>query len=241
MVDERVYFERIDSTGSFPRGAIAMQVIFEDSQGREYVWTPGWEEVVDIYAEAERVEETNEGGGEWLEMLRERNTFSEEVLSHIAETIASDLAEDEVTSFFEKAGFPEIEYDEDSSEDKSEYISQELAELNENDYTQVIQIIEVFADPRRYISEESRHKQVVRRLNKGLKHEDWKVTEEGEVQATRYGEPADDINDVIDKISSWLGQVRGRRSMPNVFDDLPEDSNKTEGSGESLDSVGFDR
>lgn len=228
MVDERVYFERIDSTGSFPRGAIAMQVIFEDSQGREYVWTPGWEEVVDIYAEAERVEETNEGGGEWLEMLRERNAFSEEVLSHIAETIASELTEDEVTSFFKKSGFPEIEYGEDTSEDKSEHIYRELAELNENDYTQVTQIIEVFADPRRYISEETRHKRVVRRLNKGLKHEDWKVTEDGEVQATRYGEPADDINDVIDKISSWLGQVRGQRSMANVFDDLPGDSNKTE-------------
>jgi hypothetical protein len=100
--------------------------------------------------------------------------------------------------------------------------------LNENDYTQVIRIVEVFADPRRYISEEARHKQVVRRLNMGLKHEDWKVTEEGQVQATRYGEPADDINDVIDKISNWLGQVRGRRSMPNVFGNLPESSNKTE-------------
>jgi cell division protein ZapD len=228
MVNERVYFERIDSTGSFPRGAIAMQVIFEDSQGREYVWTPGWEEVADIYAEAERVEETNEGGGEWLEMLRERNAFSEEVLSHIAETIATDLSESEVTGFFEKAGFPEIEYDEDTSSDKSEYIYRELAELNENDYTQVIRIVEVFTDPRRYISEEAHHKQVVRRLNMGLKHEDWKVTEEGQVQATRYGEPADDINDVIDKISNWLGQVRGRRSMPNVFGNLPEGSNKTE-------------
>ena len=83
---KREFFDKIDSVGTFPDNRIKMDIIFQDSNGNEYVWTPKWEEVMSIYAESERVEEMNLAGGEWLEELKEKKQFSDEVLDELAKT-----------------------------------------------------------------------------------------------------------------------------------------------------------
>lgn len=84
---ERLWFDEITTEGKFPRGSIAMEVVFKDDGGKQYVWTPKWEEMQKLYATAERVEEVNEGGGEDLQRLKALQRFSGPTLTRLANCI----------------------------------------------------------------------------------------------------------------------------------------------------------
>jgi cell division protein ZapD len=190
---KRVFFDKIDSVGTFPDNRIKMDIIFQDSNGNEYVWTPKWEEVMSIYAESERVEEMNLAGGKWLEDLKEKKQFSDEVLDELAEVIADGRSTDEIADFFEIVGFDadEMRYNlshDDPLRSKAEghsnrvYIAKEkLQELNSEDYRYVVQIVQKAADPKQYIGEQEKHQEVVEKLNTALEFENLRVTEDGRV------------------------------------------------------------
>lgn len=190
---KRVFFDKIDSVGTFPDNRIKMDIIFQDSNGNEYVWTPKWEEVMSIYAESERVEEMNLAGGEWVEELKDKKQFSDEVLEEVAGVIADGRSTDEIADFFEMLEFDADEmrhnlaYD-DPLRSKAEshsnriYISKEkLQELNSEDYRYVVQVVQKAADPKQYIGEQEKHQEMVEKLNTALEFENLRVTEDGRV------------------------------------------------------------
>jgi len=204
---DRIWFEGIDSVGTFRSGDVRLDVKFRDSDGNEYMWIPEWDDLSDLYAEAERVEELNIGEGYWLDELKKRKQFDDETLHHIAEIIADTWTGDDLNRFFETLDF-DIEWDDtteaaiseyaglnpikasmegmDSESKRRETVVEKLEELNEEDYRYVVQVISKAAHPRTHIGEEDRHSEVVDQLNQILEFEYMKVTEEGEVLPMDY-------------------------------------------------------
>lgn len=190
---QRLYFDQIDSVGTFPDDRIKMDIVFQDSSGDEYVWTPKWEEVMSIYAESERVEELNLAGGEWLDELKEKKQFSLEVLDEIAAVIANDRSTDEIADFFKAAGFPDdslrynlgptdpLKSQVESRDNRVGMTRRKLEELNDQDYRHVIQAIQKAADPKQFIGEDDAHQEAITQLNQALEHEHMEVTQDGRV------------------------------------------------------------
>ena len=175
---KRIWFDAIDSVGSFPDGRIKMDVVFEDGKGEEFVWTPRWNDIMSLYQEAERVEEINVQEGRWLDDLRDGKQFSDEVITEIAKILGDTRTGREISDFFSAAGFPDISHD---GSTKWRFARRELRELNEDDYTQILQIIEKLADPKQYLSREDDHEIVMKRLNNALEFESLHVTEDGRI------------------------------------------------------------
>lgn len=175
-------FARIDSVGTFPDNRIKMDIIFQDSNGNEYVWTPKWEEMMSIYAESKRVEE-----------LKDKKQVSDEVLDEVAEVIADSRNTDEIADLFEILGFDgdEMRYNLshiDPLRPRVEghhnrvYVAREkLKELNSEDYRYVVQVVQKVADPKQYIDNQEKHQEVVEKLNTALEFENLRVTEDGRV------------------------------------------------------------
>lgn len=190
---KRVFFDKIDSVGTFPDNRIKMDIIFQDSNGNEYVWTPKWKEVMSIYAESERVEEMNLAGGEWLEELKEKKQFSDEVLDVVAEVIANRRSTDEIANFFEILGFDtdeirhNLRYDDplkskvEGHGNRVSIAKEKLQELSSEDYRYVVQVVQKAADPKQYIGEQEKHQEAVEKLNAALEFENLRVTEDGRV------------------------------------------------------------
>jgi hypothetical protein len=68
---ERIYYERIHSTGTFPDERIKLDVYFRCEDGHEFVWTPPWRAVIDLSASARYLEETNKPKSIWTTELKE--------------------------------------------------------------------------------------------------------------------------------------------------------------------------
>lgn len=170
-----------------------MDVVFQDSHGNEYVWTPKWEEVMSIYAESERVEELNVAEGKWLDKIKEKKQFSVEVLDVLAEIIAEDSSTAEIAEFFESLGFSgeEFRYNFGNDLDLQSRVEKwdnrhgttkrKLKELNEEDYRYIIQVVSKAGDPRQYIGEQEKHEEAVDKLNEALEFENMRITSDGRV------------------------------------------------------------
>lgn len=199
---ERLWFQEIITEGSFPRGAIAMEVIFEDDDGTEYVWTPGWEELQNMYTTAERVEEVNTGGGEHLEELKALQQFSGPTLTRLAKCLNDHTSlnklkhafhdekvgrtkpadKSRIEEVFNDAGFagPEYPYKFNLA-NRWKFIRERLQELNQEDYKNIIKIIEVLVHRNRHIDAEERRRTIIEELNKVLTYENMEITLDGKV------------------------------------------------------------
>lgn len=200
---ERLWFEEIATEGKFPRGSIAMEVVFKDDAGEQYVWTPKWEEMQNLYATAERVEEVNEGGGEELERLKALQRFSGPTLTRLAHCIDHHTSlsgirkefndgavrggetadQTQIADVFQDAGVSEPEYPHKYTlSERWKYIRKHLQELNEKDYQHIIDIIEVLVHRNRHMDAEERRRTIIEELNKVLTYENMDVGLDGKVR-----------------------------------------------------------
>ncbi|WP_227130945.1 hypothetical protein [Halorubellus salinus] len=202
-MSDRLKFDEIDSIGTFPDGRIKMDVIFTDSRGREYVWTPKWEELQKVYVSAEQVEELNTEGGEHLERLKAVQKFGDETLARLAKCIAYHKSLDglrkefdgrntkasqtpereEINRIFESADIPSPNYpDKYTLANRDKIIHQHLRDLNEDDYENVVVVMESLVDRRRHIDAEERRREIIEEMNKILGYENLMITIEGRVR-----------------------------------------------------------
>lgn len=199
---ERIWFDELVTEGSFPRGAIAMEAVFEDDDGTKYVWAPKWQELQNMYAAAERVENVNTGGGEHLEQLKALQQFSGPTLTRLAKCIdvhtslgklqrrfsdkvvgSGRMADkSDVEDVFSEAGFTEPEFPyKFNLANRWKYIRERLRELNQQDYNYIIKIIEVLVHRNRHIDAEERRRTIIEELNKALTYENMEITLDGKV------------------------------------------------------------
>jgi len=68
---KRIYYVKMDSSGTFPDGRIKMDTSFRSEDGQELIWTPPWRAIIDLSASAKYLEETNKPYGEWNHKLDE--------------------------------------------------------------------------------------------------------------------------------------------------------------------------
>lgn len=203
---ERLWFEEITTEGSFPRGSIAMEVVFEDDTGSRYVWTPKWNEMQNMYAAAERVEEVNEGGGEELKRLKELQRFTGPTITRLAKCIdqykslravkqklagnpvvgVASTEHTDVADIFHDADVSPPEYpNQFTLSDRWSFIRDRLHELNQDDYQYIIRIIEVLVHRNRHIDAEERRRTIIEELNKVLTYENMEIGLDGKVQLRR--------------------------------------------------------
>jgi len=206
---ERLWFNEITTEGKFPRGSIAMEVAFEDDDGEKYVWTPKWEEIQNLYATAERVEEVNEGGGQELEQLKTLQQFSGPTLKRLAKCINYHTSleairhvfadtptvrgrtpeQSEVNQIFVDAGVEPPDYpDRYNLADRWKFIRDRLRELNREDYQHIIDIIEVLVHRNRHVDAEERRRTNIEQLNKVLNYENMEIMLDGKVRMIRAGD-----------------------------------------------------
>lgn len=199
---ERLWFDEIVTEGSFPRGAIAMEAVFEDDDGKKHVWAPKWQELQNMYAAAERVEDVNTGSGEHLDQLKALQQFSGPTLTRLAKCIdrhtslrglqsefgdkvvgsrgITDKAE--VEDVFNEAGFAGPDYPNSFNlANRWKFIRERLRELNQQDYNNIIEIIEVLVHRNRHIDAEERRRTIIEELNKALTYENMEITLDGRV------------------------------------------------------------
>lgn len=203
---ERLWFDEITTEGSFPRGSIAMEVVFEDDDGDRYVWTPKWEEMQNLYATAERVEEVNEGGGEELEQLKALQQFSGPTLSRLAKCLdyhtsldgvkmklsdnavigAASADKTEVAEVFRDAGVSPPDYpDRFTLANRWKFIRERLQELNQEDYQHIINVVEILVQRNRHVDAEERRRTIIEELNKVLTYENMEIGLDGKVRLHR--------------------------------------------------------
>jgi len=200
---ERLWFDELTTEGTFPRGALAMEVVFEDDAGEKYVWTPKWEEMQNLYATAERVEELNEGGGDELEKLKALQQFSGPTLTRLSKciehhtslsgvkktfeegTVRSDehADTDQIDQIFVEAGFSEPDYPyKYNLANRWKIIRDRLQELNQEDYQHIIDIIEVLVHRNRYVDSEALRRTIIEELNKVLMYENMEIGVDGTIR-----------------------------------------------------------
>lgn len=199
---DRLKFDEINSVGTFPDGRIKMDVIFTDNTGMEYVWTPKWKELQKMYASAEQVEELNTDGSEYLERLKALQKFGDDTLARLATCISLHKSIDglrnelssntvragqvpdreEVNRVFISADVPLPEYPERYNlGDRDKIIHQHLRDLNEDDYENIVAVIESLVDRKRHIDAEERRREIIEEMNKILGYENLEITLEGRV------------------------------------------------------------
>ena len=198
-MSRRLHFERIDSSGTFRSGDVRLDVQFRDEEGNEYVWFPKWDDLQNLYAEAERVEEMNPTGEEDLERLKELKKLDNAVIDEITEVIADTWSGDELAEFFERAGYP-IDFGYEAEEHartfpaetggadrlRRKVVRSKLYELNDEDYETVVDVIEQAVSKKEHIGKNDRRETILYRLKETIKHEGWTVTRNGNVQPIEY-------------------------------------------------------
>lgn len=203
---ERLWFDEITTEGKFPRGSIAMEVVFEEDVGKQYVWTPKWKEMQKLYATAERVEEVNEGGGEDLERLKALQRFSGPTLTRLANCIdhhtslngirkefndgavkAGETADQtQIADVFQDAGVSEPEYPHKFTlSERWKYIRDHLQDLNQDDYQHIVDVIDVLVHRNRHVDAEERRRTIIEELNKVLTYENMEIGLDGKVRLIR--------------------------------------------------------
>jgi len=68
---KRLWFDKIDTIGAFPDRRIRLDVIFTDQEKEKYIWTARWNEVLDLYFNAKKTEETNKPDSIWIKKFEE--------------------------------------------------------------------------------------------------------------------------------------------------------------------------
>lgn len=198
-MSRRLHFERIDSSGTFRSGDIRLDVKFRDEEGNEYIWFPRWENLRNLYAEAERVEEMNPTGEEDLERLKELKELDDAVIDEIADVIADTWTGDGLAEFFERAGYG-IKFGYEAEEHARTFpaetggpdrlrrkaVRRKLHELNDEDYEKVVEVIEQASSKKGHIDKNDRRETILYRLNETIKYEGWEVTRYGNVQPIEY-------------------------------------------------------
>lgn len=200
-MSRRLHFERIDSSGTFRSGDVRLDVQFRDEEGNDYVWFPKWEDLQHLYAEAERVEEMNPTGEEDLERLKQLKQLDDAVIAELVEVISDTWSGDALAEFFDRAGYP-IDYGFEAEEHASNFpaetgganrlrrkvVRSKLHELNDEDYQQVVDVIEQAASKKEHIGEAERRETILYRLNDAIQHEGWQITRSGNVQPIKFEE-----------------------------------------------------
>ena len=211
---ERLWFDEITTEGKFPRGSLAMEVVFQDDAGEKYVWTPKWEEMQNLYATAERIEEINEGGGDELEQLKALQQFSEPTLTRLAKCIdhhtslsgikktfnggvvrgGESADTDQVTQIFSEAGVPDPDYpNKYTLSNRWKFIRDHLQELNQEDYQHIIDVIEVLVHRNRHVDAEERRRTIIEELNKVLTYENMEISLAGSVKMIHAESDNEDV------------------------------------------------
>lgn len=194
-MSRRLHFEKIDSSGTFRSGDIRLDVKFQDEEGNEYIWIPEWDNLRNLYAEAERVEDMNPTGEEDLGRLKELKRIDGPVISEIAEVISDTWTGDDLGNFFRQLGY-DIDYSYQVEENartfpaetggpervRKQFVTDKLRDLNKEDYKDVVKVIEKAASRKEHIDKEDRRETVLYRLNRAVEHEGWEVTGDGNVQ-----------------------------------------------------------
>lgn len=200
-MSRRLHFEKIDSSGTFRSGDIRLDVKFQDEEGNEYIWFPRWDDLRNLYAEAERVEDMNPTGEEDLNRLKELKRLDDSVINEIAEVISDTWTGDDLGTFFRQLGY-DVDYGYQTEENartfpaetggperaRKQFVTNKLRELNEEDYKSVVKVIEKAVSRKEHIDKEDRRETVIYRLNRAVEHEGWEVTRDGNVQPIRYDE-----------------------------------------------------
>lgn len=198
-MDRRIHFEQIDSSGTFRSGDIRLDVKFFDEEGNELVWFPKWNDLQNLYAEAERVEEMNPTGENDLRELKELKQFDFAVLTAISEVIADTWTGDDLGEFFKDFEF-DFDWDYVAEEHahtfpvetggadrlRKKAVLALLEELNVEDYQKIITVVENAVSPKHHIENEVRREEVRYRLNEALKHEGLEITRDGIVRPIQY-------------------------------------------------------
>ncbi len=98
---------------------------------------------------------------------RRIDSFSLSALEHIAQIIGDRYTGSEITSFFRKAGFPEIRHD---GTTKWRFVYGALEEIQSKPHGpyQVAKIIEQLCNPEEYFGNAEGHKQIVNEINEIL-------------------------------------------------------------------------
>jgi hypothetical protein len=129
--------------------------------------------------------------------------FDPETLDYIAEVIGDVKQGTEIKKFFERLNF-EIDWDDakegsihewkatfpveakergvDLESERKRTILEKLKELNKEDPSNIVSIIEKLVHPRHYIEDEIERERVVKNLNTILKWEDLRIVDPGEVE-----------------------------------------------------------
>lgn len=210
---ERLWFDEITTEGKFPRGSLAMEVVFEDDAGERYIWTPKWDEMQNLYATAERIEEINEGGGDELQQLKALQRFSGPTLTRLAKCIdkytslsgiektfddgmvkADELADKEqIRHIFKDAGVAGPDYPRKFNlSQRWKFIREQLEELNQEDYQHIIDIIEVLVHRNRHVDAEERRRTIIKELYRVLIYENMEISLDGTVKVIRAESSDDD-------------------------------------------------
>jgi hypothetical protein len=71
---------------------------------------------------------------------------------------------------------------------RTDFVREQLHELNDEDYQLVIEVIEKAASPKQHIEKKDRLEKVRYRLNNALEHEGWEVTRDGVVRPIEHEE-----------------------------------------------------
>ncbi len=202
---KRIDFDEIDSSGTFRSGDIRLDVRFRDAEGNVYTWYPEWDDVRNLYAEAEKVEELNMGDSRELEELKELKHLDDPIIDEIARVLANTWTGDDLGNFFRDLGY-EVDYGYQVEENAStfpaetggpervrkDFVRSQLRELNDGDYKRVIEVVEEAANPKRHINLEERHSALVKQLNMALEHEGLQVTMDGNVLPVQYENESDE-------------------------------------------------
>lgn len=176
-----------------------MDVKFHDEEGNEYLWFPKWDDLRNLYAEAERVEDMNPTGDEDLERLKELKQLDDAVIDEISDIIADTWVGDDLGDFFRQLGH-DVDYGYQIEENartfpaetggpdrvRKRFVANKLRELNEVDYELVVKVIEKAASQKEHIGMEYRRETVVSRLDEVVKHEGWTITQDGNIQPIQY-------------------------------------------------------
>jgi hypothetical protein len=129
--------------------------------------------------------------------------FDPETLDYIAEVIGDIKQGTEIKRFFERLNF-EIDWDDAKEGSIHEWIAtfpveakeegidlesarkstilENLKELNKEDPSNIISIIEKLAHPRHYIEDDKGREEIIERLNRILKWEDLRIVDQGKVK-----------------------------------------------------------
>lgn len=171
----RLFCTEIDDVGTFEDGRIKLDVILEDRKGKEFVWTPAWEDAEQISVIADRVETTNYVASEWKTKFKERDKLSRGTLRSFSRIVGNNMDHYEIEDLFKEAGFG-VEYE---GQTLWRMVFQKMEELNEKSLQDVLGVISKAGDPRLWGGKNEKYSRILSKLNEILEPERLELNENG--------------------------------------------------------------